>query len=199
MGELRVGVLALQGAVSEHLLMLARAGATAVAVTKAEQLPQLDGLIIPGGESGPIASLLMRMNGFLEALNQFAKEQKPLFGTSGGASLLAARLDGEANQTLGFMHMDAMRNAFDQQPQNFEAILPIAGVAADFPAVFIRAPHFAEIAAPAQILAKYDNKNVCVRQRHFLACAFHPELTDDDRLHRYFLQMIREYQQKTNF
>ena len=192
---MKIGVLALQGAVSEHVRMLEMAGAAASAIKKVEELEDLDGLVIPGGESTAI-SKLMHKYGFMEAVRQFAEEGKPIFGTCAGAILLANRINGQEDVHLGLMDMKVERNAFGRQKDSFEARLPIAGVAPNFPAVFIRAPYIMELGQPGEVLAKYDQKIVAARQGQFLAAAFHPELTEDCRLHQYFLEMVKEYSKK---
>lgn len=189
---MKIGVLALQGAVAEHVGMLEQAGATAVAVKKVEELDDLDGLVIPGGESTTIGKL-MNKYGFMEAIRRFGAEKKPIFGTCAGAILLANRINGQEEAHLGLMDMKVERNAFGRQKESFEVMMPVAGVAADYPMVFIRAPYIMEVGENGQVLAKYEEKIVAARDRHYLAAAFHPELTDDIRLHRYFLDMVREY------
>lgn len=189
---MKIGVLALQGAVAEHVGMLEQAGATAVAVKKVEELDDLDGLVIPGGESTTIGKL-MNKYGFMEAIRRFGAEKKPIFGTCAGAILLANRINGREEAHLGLMDMKVERNAFGRQKESFEVTMPVAGVAADYPMVFIRAPYIMEVGENGQVLAKYEEKIVAARDRHYLAAAFHPELTDDIRLHRYFLDMVREY------
>ncbi|MCK9910454.1 pyridoxal 5'-phosphate synthase glutaminase subunit PdxT, partial [Microbacteriaceae bacterium K1510] len=105
-------------------------------------------------------------------------EAKPIFGTCAGAILLAARINGQEDVHLGLMDIMVERNAFGRQKESFEVTMPIAGVAADFPAVFIRAPYIMEVGESGQVLAKYHDKIVAARQGHFLAAAFHPELTE---------------------
>ena len=189
---MKIGVLALQGAVAEHLRMLEEAGAVAVPVKKVEELEDLDGLIIPGGESTTI-SKLMHKYGFMEAIRQFGEEKKPIFGTCAGAILLASRINGQYDYHLGLMDIKVERNAFGRQKESFEVHMPIAGVAADYPAVFIRAPYIMEVGEGGQVLAKYEDKIVVARNGHYLAAAFHPELTEDTRLHKFFLDMVKEY------
>ncbi|MFP3392169.1 pyridoxal 5'-phosphate synthase glutaminase subunit PdxT [Brevibacillus sp. SIMBA_040] len=189
---MKIGVLALQGAVAEHLRMLEEAGAVAVSVKKVEELDDLDGLVIPGGESTTI-SKLMHKYGFMEAIRQFGEEKKPIFGTCAGAILLANRINGQDDYHLGLMDIKVERNAFGRQKESFEAHMPIAGVAADYPAVFIRAPYIMEVGESGQVLAKYEDKIVVARNGHYLAAAFHPELTEDTRLHKFFLDMVKEY------
>lgn len=190
---MKIGVLALQGAVAEHLSMLEEAGATvAVPVKKVEELDDLDGLVIPGGESTTI-SKLMHKYGFIEAIRQFGEAKKPIFGTCAGAILLANRINGQDDYHLGLMDIKVERNAFGRQKESFEVTMPVAGVAADYPAVFIRAPYIMEVGENGQVLAKYEDKIVVAKNGHYLAAAFHPELTEDVRLHKYFLEMVKEY------
>ncbi|USG65823.1 pyridoxal 5'-phosphate synthase glutaminase subunit PdxT [Brevibacillus ruminantium] len=189
---MKIGVLSLQGAVAEHIRMLEEAGATAVAVKKVEELEDLDGIVLPGGESTTI-SKLMHKYGFTEALRQFGQAGKPIFGTCAGAILLAKRIHGQDDVHLGLMNVKVERNAFGRQKDSFEVELPIAGVAADYPAVFIRAPYIMEVGETGQVLAKYEEKIVAAREGHYLAAAFHPELTEDARMHKYFVDMVKEY------
>ncbi|MGE5702612.1 MAG: pyridoxal 5'-phosphate synthase glutaminase subunit PdxT [Clostridia bacterium] len=189
---MKIGVLALQGAVIEHVRMLEQAGATAVPVKKVEDLEDLDGVVIPGGESTTI-SKLMHKYGFMEKLRQFGADKKPMFGTCAGAILLASRINGQEDAHLGVMDMKVDRNSFGRQKDSFEVELPIAGVAADFPAVFIRAPYIMEVGHGVEVLAKYEDRIVAARQGHYLAASFHPELTEDTRMHQYFLNMVKEY------
>ena len=189
---MKIGVLSLQGAVAEHVRMLEEAGATAIAVKKVEELEDLDGLVLPGGESTTM-SKLMHNYGFMEALRQFGQAKKPIFGTCAGAILLANRINGQEDTHLGLMDIKVERNAFGRQKDSFEVELPVAGVAADYPAVFIRAPYIMEVGENAQVLAKYEEKIVAAREGHYLAAAFHPELTEDARMHQYFVEMVKEY------
>ncbi|MGZ0051412.1 pyridoxal 5'-phosphate synthase glutaminase subunit PdxT [Brevibacillus gelatini] len=189
---MKIGVLALQGAVAEHLRMLEEAGATAVPVKKVEELDELDGLVLPGGESTTI-SKLMHKYGFMDALREFGKAGKPIFGTCAGAILLAKQIEGQDDCHLGLMDIKVERNAFGRQKESFEVTMPVAGVGADYPAVFIRAPYIMEVGENAEVLAKYEEKIVVAREGHYLAAAFHPELTEDTRMHKYFLDMVKEY------
>ncbi|WP_188066703.1 pyridoxal 5'-phosphate synthase glutaminase subunit PdxT [Brevibacillus brevis] len=189
---MKIGVLALQGAVAEHLRMLEEVGATAVPVKRVEELDDLDGLVIPGGESTTI-SKLMHKYGFMEAVQEFGKANKPIFGTCAGAILLAKRIQGQDDYHLGLMDIKVERNAFGRQKESFEVLMPVADVGADYPAVFIRAPYIMEVGENGQVLAKHEDKIVVARSSHYLAAAFHPELTEDTRLHKYFLDMVKEY------
>lgn len=174
----QIGVLALQGAVAEHLAALESVGVRGLAVKRTEELEGLDGLILPGGESTAIGKLMERY-GFVPALRAFAAE-KPIFGTCAGMVLLAQ------NGLLGLMDMQVRRNAFGRQRESFEADLQMEGWDRPYPAVFIRAPYI-EYAGPAvKILAEVDGHPVLARQGKLLVSSFHPELTDDTRLLEYF-------------
>lgn len=188
---MKIGVLALQGAVREHLRMLELAGAEATAVKRPEQLAGLEGLVIPGGESTTI-SKLMHQYGLFEPVREMADSGKPLFGTCAGLILLAKRIEGTESAHLALMDITVRRNAFGRQRESFEADLPVAGVADDFRAVFIRAPYITKAGPGVDVLSRIDDKIVAVRQGHLLASAFHPELTDDVRMHAYFVEMVRE-------
>ena len=189
---MKIGVLALQGAVQEHLKIIEKLGHEGIAVKKVEQLEDLNGLIIPGGESTVIGKLL-RKYGFDNAIKDFSEHKKPLFGTCAGLILLAKEINGFDDKYLGLMDIKAERNAFGRQKESFEVDLEVKGIASSFKAVFIRAPYIIEASEDIEILAKFDNKIVAARQNHLLCTAFHPELTDDIRMHEYFLRMAEEY------
>ena len=197
MTVMKVGVLALQGAVSEHLDMIARAGATGVAVKKKEQLDDLDGLIIPGGESTTIGRL-MRLYGFIEAIRAFSAAGKPIFGTCAGAIVIADEIAGEQEPHLGLMRMRVARNAFGRQRESFEADLEIKGLEEPFRAVFIRAPIIESVGEDVEVLAEFGGRIVAARQGHLLASSFHPELTDDPRFHALFLDMVKASKETVN-
>ncbi|EIT83802.1 glutamine amidotransferase subunit PdxT [Fictibacillus macauensis ZFHKF-1] len=184
----KIGVLALQGAVREHILALEKSGAEAVSVKRVEELADLDGLIIPGGESTAMRRLIDRY-AFLEPLRAFAKD-KPVFGTCAGLILMAKEIVGQDGAHLGLMDMKVERNAFGRQVDSFEAELHIEGVGEDVNGVFIRAPYIAEIGEAVTVLSVHNDRVVAAQEGHFLCAAFHPELTDDHRLHQYFVQMV---------
>ena len=191
---LRIGVLALQGNVAEHTRMLARAGATVSSVRRPGELDGLAGLVIPGGESTVIDKLLRRV-GLFDPLRAAIAGGLPVFGTCAGMILLADRLvDGTADQqTLGGLDVTVRRNAFGRQVDSFEHDLPITGLGEDaFRAVFIRAPWVEAVGPGVQVLAEVGGRPVAVRAWTLLATAFHPELTGDDRLHRFFCAMCSE-------
>ena len=190
---MRIGILALQGDFAEHCAVLRRLGVEAVEIRLPEQLESLDRLIIPGGESTTIAKLAVSY-GLMEPLRKFGTE-KPVWGTCAGAIFLSK--DAHRSQPLlQLMDITVERNAFGRQVNSFEvglnvpALLKIDPVEKPFHAVFIRAPLIESVQADACILAKLeDGRIVAAQQGHLLATAFHPELTRDDRFHRYFLQL----------
>jgi 5'-phosphate synthase pdxT subunit len=177
----KIGVLALQGNFREHAGMLRRLGADPVEVRKAEQLEGLDGLIIPGGESTAITRL-MQLYGLEEAIRRF---RAPVLGTCAGMILL------DRNH-LGLVDLAVERNAYGRQVASFEADLELAGGKTPLRGVFIRAPRVASVGPDVEVLAELDGEPVLVRQGRFLVASFHPELTDDTRVHDLFLDLVRE-------
>jgi 5'-phosphate synthase pdxT subunit len=189
---LNIGVLALQGDFAEHAAMLQQIGARPIEVRKPEQLADLHGLIMPGGESTTI-STVARASGLYEPLRAFVAH-KPTWGTCAGAILLAKRITGQAAH-FGVMDITVTRNAFGRQVDSFSADLLIEGFDAPLRAVFIRAPIIESVGAGVRVLARLpDGRIVAAQQGHLLATAFHPELTADTRLHTYFLDIC--YQQR---
>jgi pyridoxal 5'-phosphate synthase pdxT subunit len=192
----KIGVLGLQGAVREHVRSIEACEAEAVVVKKVEQLADIDGLIIPGGESTTMRRL-MDQYGFIEPLREFAAKGKPMFGTCAGLIILAKKIVGYDEPHLGLMDITVERNSFGRQRDSFEAELRIAGIADDFIGVFIRAPHIVEVGEDVEILAKHNGRIVAARQGQFLGCSFHPELTDDHRVTQYFVNMVEEAKLKS--
>ncbi|MGX9706997.1 pyridoxal 5'-phosphate synthase glutaminase subunit PdxT [Laceyella tengchongensis] len=188
---MKIGVLALQGAVREHIRLLELAGAEAVAVKRADELADLDGLVIPGGESTTIGKL-MRQYGLREPIMRLHEQGKPIFGTCAGLIMIAKRVENLDEPHLDLMDIDVKRNAFGRQRESFEADLAIKGVADVFPAVFIRAPYIEKVGEGVEVLSVIEDKIVAARQDRLLCAAFHPELTDDVRFHAYFVEMVRE-------
>jgi pyridoxal 5'-phosphate synthase pdxT subunit len=178
---LKIGVLAVQGNFREHASMLRRVGAEPVEVRKPEQLEELDGLVIPGGESTAIARLV-RLYGLEEAIRRF---ERPLFGTCAGMILLDRR-------HLGLLDLEVSRNAYGRQVASFEADLELAGEEQPLRGVFIRAPRVAEVGPEVEVLAELDGEPVLLREGRVLVAAFHPELTADTRVHERFLNLVRE-------
>ncbi|MDD9272003.1 pyridoxal 5'-phosphate synthase glutaminase subunit PdxT [Paenibacillus sp. GCM10023248] len=189
----KIGVLALQGAVAEHIRGIEQAGAEGVVVKRTEQLADLDGIILPGGESTTIGKL-MRTYGFIEALRDFSAAGKPIFGTCAGLIVIAKEISGQPEAHLELMDMTVARNAFGRQRESFETDLPIKGIDENVRAVFIRAPLIEKVGPGVDVLATYNGQIVAAQQGHLLAASFHPELTDDFRLHSYFLDMVNQSQ-----
>jgi 5'-phosphate synthase pdxT subunit len=184
-----VGVLALQGAFIEHEKTLRDLGVKAVEVRLPEQLEDVDALIIPGGESTTIGKLAVAYH-LLEPLHRFAVS-KPVWGTCAGMIMLARDI-GRDQPLIGVMDIKVSRNAFGRQVDSFETDLEVPDLGAEpFHAVFIRAPLVTGVGSSVQVLARLpDGGIVAVRQGHWLATAFHPELTPDHRFHRYFLEQV---------
>jgi pyridoxal 5'-phosphate synthase pdxT subunit len=193
---LNIGVLGLQGAVREHVRSIEASGAKAVVIKRVEQLEEIQGLIMPGGESTTMRRLIDRY-GFMEPLRQFAAAGKPIFGTCAGLILLAKHIVGYDEPHLGVMDVTVERNSFGRQKESFEADLSIAHIGEGFNAVFIRAPHIVEAGEDVEILAKHNERIVLARHGQFLGCSFHPELTDDHRLTSFFVEMVKESMEKT--
>jgi pyridoxal 5'-phosphate synthase pdxT subunit len=191
MKMVKIGVLGLQGAVREHVRSVEESGAEAVVIKQKEQLAEVDGLILPGGESTTMRRLIDKY-GFMDELKEFARQGKPMFGTCAGLILLAKKIVGYDEPHIGVMDVVVERNSFGRQRESFEAELDIAGVAEDFTAVFIRAPHIVEAGENVEILAKHNGRIVAARDGQFLGCSFHPELTDDHRFTQYFINMVKE-------
>ncbi len=186
---MKIGVLALQGAVREHVQAIQACGAEAVVVKKAAELADLDGLVLPGGESTAMRRLIDRAE-LMEPLREFADSGKPMFGTCAGLVLLAKEIDGQEAAHLGVMDITVARNSFGRQVDSFEADLDIEGIDEPFPAVFIRAPHIVRAGADVEVLCEYQGRIVLAKSGPFLGCSFHPELTGDHRLMQLFLDMI---------
>ncbi|THA66593.1 pyridoxal 5'-phosphate synthase glutaminase subunit PdxT [Streptomyces sp. A0958] len=188
-----IGVLALQGDVREHLIALASADALARPVRRPEELAEVDGLVVPGGESTTI-SKLAALFGLLEPLRERIRAGMPVYGTCAGMILLADKiLDPRSGQeTLGGIDMIVRRNAFGRQNESFEAAVEVAGIdGGPVEGVFIRAPWVESVGAGAQVIAEHGGHVVAVRQQNALATSFHPELTGDHRIHAYFTEMVR--------
>jgi 5'-phosphate synthase pdxT subunit len=189
---MRIGVLAAQGAFIEHIASLQRLGVEAFPVRLPRDLAQIDGLIIPGGESTSISKLMLDYN-LVEKVKNLAKNGLPVFGTCAGMILLAKDItDGNRVEPLRLMDIKVRRNAFGRQRESFEADLSIPALGGKpFHAIFIRAPIIEQINSGVKVLARLDDGTiVAVREGKLLASAFHPELTDDLRFHQYFLDIV---------
>ncbi len=183
-----IGVLGLQGAVREHVRSLLRLGVEAVVVKNPDELDGLSGLILPGGES--TAMSLLGAEGMIPRLRQLAAAGLPMFGTCAGMILLATEIEGRPAPHIGAIDITVARNASGRQVDSFETLLDVNGIGRDVPAVFIRAPYVTRVGADVQSLAVHDGVVVMARQGKIMVASFHPELTDDLRIHRYFLDMI---------
>lgn len=181
---MKVGVLDLQGDVIEHRVALESCGATVVSVKTPEDLEKVEALVMPGGESTTI-SKLMHWSGLWEAVEERAKAGMPIYGTCAGAILLA---------DMGLMDLEVERNAYGRQLDSFETSFDVrlGEKEKKVKAIFIRAPRFRRIGKKVDSLAEYDGEAVLVRQGNFLASTFHPELTGDFSIHRYFLTFTRD-------
>ena len=178
---MKIGVLALQGNFREHAAMLQRLGAEPVEVRKPEQLEGLDGLVVPGGESTTFMRL-MRLYGLEDAIRTF---EQPVLGTCAGLIVLD-------RDHLGLVDVEVARNAYGPQVNSFEADLKLAGEGRPLRGVFIRAPRLIAAGKDVEVLAQLDGEPVLLRQGRFLVATFHPELTDDTRVHELFLESVRE-------
>jgi 5'-phosphate synthase pdxT subunit len=178
---MKIGVLALQGNFREHAAMLRRLGAEAVEIRKPEELENLDGLVVPGGESTTFMRL-MHLYGLDEAIRAF---QRPILGTCAGMIVLD-------REHLGLVDIEVDRNAYGRQVASFEADLALAGEDEPLRGVFIRAPRLREAGPKVEVLAEHDGEPVLLREGRFIVASFHPELTQDTRVHELFLEQVRE-------
>ena len=177
----KIGILAVQGNVREHAAVLRRLGVEPVEVRKPEELEDLDGLVIPGGESTAIGRLV-RLYGLEEAIRSF---ERPVLGTCAGMILLDRR-------HLGLLDLEVARNAYGRQVASFEADLVLAGEEQRLHGVFIRAPRVIDVGPEVEVLAELNGEPVLLRQGRMIVASFHPELTDDTRIHERFLDLVRE-------
>jgi len=192
---LRVGVLALQGDVSEHIDALERAGADALPVRHSGELDSADGAVIPGGESTTISDLLFE-RGIDRDLRSLADRGGAVWGTCAGMVVMASRGGDEVEETdqelLGFIDAEVERNAFGRQRESFKASIQFDELESSFPGVFIRAPAYTDVGHDVRVLSKVNGAVVAARSGRAMATAFHPELVRDDRVHRYFISMVGE-------
>lgn len=190
-----IGVLALQGDFAEHAQMLNRCGADAIEIRRAHQLDQIDGLIIPGGESTTIHRLTVDgIDTIFDAIKDKANSGLPIYGTCMGSIFLAKTIEGSSQGRLALMDITVRRNAFGPQKNSFEQLLEIPAIGSPaFRAVFIRGPLIVSCSPEVEVLARVDAGIVMARQANYLATAFHPEITEDCRVHEYFLSMVDRY------
>ena len=188
---LKIGVLGLQGAAQEHLNQISTSGNAGIIIKKPEQLQQLDGLIIPGGESTTMRVFIDQYH-FFEPICSFA-QHKPIFGTCAGMVLLANELVDSTEAHLQLIDITVKRNAFGRQKESFEADIRVKNMLKSFPAVFIRAPLVQSTSNTVDVLATYEGNIVAAKQGNILVTAFHPELTNDNRFMDMFVKMIKTH------
>lgn len=189
---MKVGVLALQGDVREHILALNECGASAQAVKTYDEISSIDALVIPGGESTTISKMARSFNLF-ELISNRISNGMPTYGSCAGLILLANKVEDAivGQESFGGLDVVARRNAFGRQVDSFEMDLEIKGISSPkFRAIFIRAPWIESVGTKVEVLAQVDGRAVAVRDGHILATSFHPELTGDNRIHRYFLDVV---------
>jgi 5'-phosphate synthase pdxT subunit len=188
-GEPRIGVLALQGDFREHAEILRGLGVEPVEVRTLEDIADLAGLIVPGGESTAIGNLMVS-SGLLDGVRSFFYKGGPLWGTCAGMVLAASATTGPRQPLLGLMNALVERNGFGRQVYSFERNLDVKGFDEPFTGVFIRAPFLESVGPGVEVLSEVDGKIVAARGENILVTAFHPELTDDARFHEYFLREV---------
>ena len=188
---LTIGILALQGAYDVHAEMVQRLGAKSVLVRRPEHLRDLDGLILPGGESTTFLKHLER-DGFFDALAAFVRT-RPTFGTCAGCILLATEVSNPPQRSFGVLDVSVERNAYGRQLDSSIVATPTTLPGGPLEAVFIRAPRIERIGPQVRVLAHRDNSPVLIEQHHLLAATFHPELSTDQRVHRHFLDLVEQH------
>lgn len=188
-GKKVIGVLALQGAFREHQAAIERCGATAKKVRTREDIQKADALIIPGGESTTMGRLLESYD-LGHTIVERSRAGMPIFGTCAGMIVMAREIPGYQQYSLGIMDISVRRNAFGRQLDSFEAELDIRNISDRVKGVFIRAPFIDRIWGETEVLCEYMGKTVMARENNLLTVSFHPELTEDLTIHRYFLSMI---------
>ena len=192
---LHIGVLALQGDFLEHMRVIERCGHQPIKVRLPEDVEDIKGLILPGGESTTFG-VLMERYGLIPIIRECAHRGMPILGTCAGAIVLAKNIEDSQQPRLGLMDITVMRNAFGRQIESFEVDLDIPKLGSPpFRAVFIRAPIISQVAPDIEVLARFEDKIVLAQQGNLIACAFHPELTTDLRLHQYFISLCEDYAQ----
>jgi 5'-phosphate synthase pdxT subunit len=185
-----IGVFAIQGDFAAHVRGLRRMGVDAIEVRRADDLEAAEGLIIPGGESTTMLKFIEEEN-LAASITDFARQGKPIFGTCAGAILLAREVYNPAQASLGLIDIGIERNGYGRQVDSFIAEVETVIEGGALEAVFIRAPKIKRTGPEVEVLASLNGGPVLVRERNILAATFHPELTEDDRMHRLFVEMIR--------
>jgi 5'-phosphate synthase pdxT subunit len=191
---LRIGVLAIQGDFAAHMAALREAGAEVCEVRKADELRQVDGLVIPGGESTTLLKFILNPElGYLKAFEEFHQAAKPIFGTCAGLILVAKDITNPAQFSFGFIDVGVERNAYGRQKESFETFGEgyLEGTAKPLKMVFIRAPRITRLGDKVDLLATWHEEPVMARQGNILVATFHPELAGDLTVHGYFLDMVK--------
>ena len=203
-GKISIGVIGIQGAITEHINSIEKTleetntSGKVFVVNKKEEIDNIDALLIPGGESTVISRILSRSGLYSAIFKRLERKNLPIMGTCAGCVLLASKISNDSKdiKLLNAIEMEVTRNAFGRQEESFEKKINIEGLINPYNAIFIRAPVIEKVWGSCKILAKIENKMVMVRQENILALSFHPELTNDLRIHKYFLDMIQIYKSK---
>lgn len=185
----RIGVVAVQGDVAEHVRILKGLGVEPVEVRGVEDLEGLDGVIVPGGESTAIGRIMVE-SGLLDGIRSFFYKGGPVWGTCAGMVLAASATNGPRQPMLGLMNALVERNGFGRQIHSFERALDVEGFDEPYTGVFIRAPFYEDVGPGVEVLSKIDDRVVAAKGENILVTAFHPELTDDTRFHEYFIREV---------
>lgn len=204
MNELLIGVLGLQGDIEENVKATTDAfkemkiKGNVIPIRYKEEIMKVDGLIIPGGESTVMGLLLSLKNGLLDAITRVLQEGLPVMGTCAGMIVLAKRsydkvIGNKKQLLLGALDIEIERNSFGRQNESFESSLDITGIGNNYKGIFIRAPTVTSIGSDVQILSKFDGKIVAVKQDNIIGTSFHPELSGDYRMHRFFIELITNW------
>lgn len=188
---MKIGILALQGAFLEHKKILDKLGVTSIYIKEKSQLEEIDGIILPGGESTTMGKL-MREFDLLEPLKEKIINGMPVFGTCSGLILLAKRLANDDTVHLGVMDIVVKRNGYGRQLGSFQCLGSIKGIEKKIEMVFIRAPYVEVVGEGVEVIGEVEGKIIAVKEKNMLGISFHPELTEDTTLHKYFLNMIEK-------
>lgn len=187
-----IGVSGIQGDFREHKCVIEKLGHETLVVRNIEDLEKIDGLIIPGGESTTMIRIMKRI-GLFEQLKNKILNGLPVYGTCAGLIVLAKEIENYPQESLGVINISVMRNAYGRQVDSFDEMVHIKGFESPFKAVFIRAPRVDWYGPEVEVLSELDGHPIMLRQHNVLVTSFHPELTDDTRIHEYFLSMVEEY------
>lgn len=188
---MKVGILALQGAFIEHANTLINLGVEPILIRNSEDLKNIDGLILPGGESTAIGKLLIDLH-LLSPIKNLIEQGLPVFGTCAGMILLAKNLSNDSRKHLGTMDITVKRNAYGRQNDSFSTREGFENIDSKVEMIFIRAPYIESVGPNVEVLAKVDSNIVAAREKNMLVTSFHPELTSDLNVHKYFLDIIKE-------